>query len=209
LQKNTFRGLFEATRTFATVVPPSKTSDHAKLRGTSPKHTDITTKNENAPATVSHKHVLLKSHPPQPIPSPLPNKSSDLPSNLEYTEKTSLTHEQVQSLPFYTQKTLEQAKTLLSSTPLKHQYPFKYYEITLLRSTIGLPKSTRERVKALGLHKKGKTVYREVNPKSAGQILLLRELLRVNLVNEIKSKRKITLGYSLQGHLNGGVVTLR
>ncbi|KAI9144900.1 hypothetical protein BKA69DRAFT_1051991 [Paraphysoderma sedebokerense] len=54
-----------------------------------------------------------------------------------------------------------------------------YFKVTLLRSTIGLPRATRKTVTALGLKKPHSVVYQPVNPSTAGSILKLKEILKV------------------------------
>ncbi|KAI9008329.1 hypothetical protein BC832DRAFT_523919, partial [Gaertneriomyces semiglobifer] len=56
-----------------------------------------------------------------------------------------------------------------------------YYEISLVRSQLGLPKATRHILQSMGLHKRHQVVWRAVGPRSAGQILKVRELVKVRL----------------------------
>ncbi|KAJ3325558.1 hypothetical protein HDV06_003328 [Boothiomyces sp. JEL0866] len=76
-----------------------------------------------------------------------------------------------------------------------YHYPYRYYEITLRRGVIGLPEATRKIVSALGFQKRHQVVWRLVSPKSAGQILKIKELVHVRLVNEIPVKISPPSGY--------------
>lgn len=80
-----------------------------------------------------------------------------------------------------------------------------YYRIHLYRSFIGLPQTTRLTCQALGLSKRGKVVYKKVSPEIAGQVLKIKELVKVNLVEDLKirelelASRKSAPGYSVIG----------
>lgn len=80
-----------------------------------------------------------------------------------------------------------------------------YYRIHLYRSFIGMPQTIRETCKALGLRKTGNVVYRKVSPQIAGQVVKVKELVRVNLVESIEIQqaellsRKSSPGYSVIG----------
>ncbi|KAJ9621955.1 39S ribosomal protein L33, mitochondrial [Taxawa tesnikishii (nom. ined.)] len=63
-----------------------------------------------------------------------------------------------------------------------------YFRITLLRSSIGLPKATSGVLKALGLRKRLRTVYHPVSPQVAGQIFAVKELVDVQEVDQMLSK---------------------
>ena len=81
----------------------------------------------------------------------------------------------------------------------EYHYPYKYYEICLRRGILGLPKKTREIVNALGLHTRHQVVWRLVSPRSAGQILKIKELVHVRLVNEIPEKPIYPRGFTKIG----------
>jgi len=67
-----------------------------------------------------------------------------------------------------------------------------FYKVTLKRSLIGLPKATKLQAKALGLnHGLGKTVFKPVSAGNAGNILKLKELVSVELVDKPKSKKQM------------------
>lgn len=81
------------------------------------------------------------------------------------------------------------------------QYPYKYYEITLRRGVIGLPKATRNVVASLGLTKRHQVVWKAVGPTTAGEILRVKELVTVRLVNEIPAVPQRPSGYTKVGNL--------
>lgn len=70
-----------------------------------------------------------------------------------------------------------------------------------MRSTIGLPSRYRAATQSLGLHHLQQTVYYPVNPTTAGLILKLKELLKVETVSrvptpeEARAGRKAERGY--------------
>ena len=76
-----------------------------------------------------------------------------------------------------------------------------FFRITLQRSAIGLPERTRGVLKALGLHKRTQTVFHPVHPQFAGMIMKVKELVRVEEVDqaltkaEVKSERTPDRGY--------------
>ncbi|TPX37169.1 hypothetical protein SmJEL517_g00893 [Synchytrium microbalum] len=70
-----------------------------------------------------------------------------------------------------------------------------YYEITLLRGFKGVSKQKRIVASALGLHGRHEVVYRRCGPRCAGQILAIRELVKVRLVNEIPRQLNMPKGF--------------
>lgn len=62
-----------------------------------------------------------------------------------------------------------------------------FYRIRATRSAIGMPKTIRETLESMGLTKRGRVVYLRVSPGSAGQILKVKELVNVQLVNNALS----------------------
>ena len=64
----------------------------------------------------------------------------------------------------------------------------RYFRITLLRSAIGLPAKYSGVLKALGLHKRMRTVYHPVSQSVAGQIFAVKELIDVQEVDRQLSK---------------------
>lgn len=66
--------------------------------------------------------------------------------------------------------------------------PAKYFKVTQLRSTIGLPKLYKETLATLGLHRRNQTVYHKITPQQAGQIARVKELVKVELSPVYKDK---------------------
>ncbi|TEA18195.1 54S ribosomal protein L33 [Colletotrichum sidae] len=66
-----------------------------------------------------------------------------------------------------------------------------FFRITLHRSAIGLPKSTRGVLDALGLHRRTQTVFHPVSPQFAGMIFKVKELVKVDEVDRPLSKREL------------------
>lgn len=66
-----------------------------------------------------------------------------------------------------------------------------FFRITLHRSAIGLPERTRGVLAALGLHRRSQTVFHAVNPNSAGMILKVKELVKVEEVAEAMTKAQV------------------
>lgn len=64
-----------------------------------------------------------------------------------------------------------------------------YYRIHLYRSFIGLPRTIGKTCEALGLSKTGKVVYKKVSPQSAGQIVKIKELVKVDLVESLETEK--------------------
>jgi ribosomal protein L30 len=64
-----------------------------------------------------------------------------------------------------------------------------FYRITLKRSTIGLPQKYKTTVQRLGLKRTGSVVYQKVSADSAGQVLRIKELVDVEIVDRALSKR--------------------
>ena len=81
----------------------------------------------------------------------------------------------------------------------------KYYAVTLVRSLIGIEKKKKQLIQtSLGLRRRLQTVYRPVSPHVAGQILQVKELVKVELANEIPSKRqRPERGFKVIGKLTG------
>lgn len=60
-----------------------------------------------------------------------------------------------------------------------------------MRSAIGLPKQATGVLKALGLHKRLRTVYHPVSPNIAGQIFAVKELIDVQEVDQKLEKEEM------------------
>ncbi|KAG8743802.1 hypothetical protein FRC11_013722, partial [Ceratobasidium sp. 423] len=74
-----------------------------------------------------------------------------------------------------------------SSTPTQSATHFR---ITLRRSAIGLPKLSKRTLGALGIHRRGATVFQNHSPEAAGKILRVQELVEVENVPESEVKIK-------------------
>lgn len=66
-----------------------------------------------------------------------------------------------------------------------------FFRITLHRSAIGMPQRTRDVLAALGLHKRGKTVFHPVHPQFAGMIMKVKELVKVEEVDKRLTAREM------------------
>jgi ribosomal protein L30 len=66
-----------------------------------------------------------------------------------------------------------------------------YFRITLHRSAIGLPKRTRGVLAALGLHRRGQLVFHPVSAQFAGMIMKVKELVRVEEVDQPMTKQEV------------------
>ncbi|MCJ1400248.1 39S ribosomal protein L33, mitochondrial [Xylographa trunciseda] len=83
-----------------------------------------------------------------------------------------------------------------------------FFKITLIRSSIGLPKKTQGVLAALGLRRRMKTVYHPVNPDTAGQIMKVKELIAVSEVEkaltqaEMRDSRRPDPGYYVENSIS-------
>ena len=68
-----------------------------------------------------------------------------------------------------------------------------FFRITLHRSAIGLPQRTRDVLASLGLRRRMQTVFHEVGPGSAGMLMKVKELVRVEEVDAPKTKQEVKL----------------
>ncbi|OLN86669.1 54S ribosomal protein L33, mitochondrial [Colletotrichum chlorophyti] len=66
-----------------------------------------------------------------------------------------------------------------------------FFRITLHRSAIGLPKSTRGVLEALGLRRRSQTVFHPVSPQFAGMIMKVKELVRVEEVSRAMTQPEL------------------
>ncbi|SPO03358.1 related to ribosomal protein L30 [Cephalotrichum gorgonifer] len=67
-----------------------------------------------------------------------------------------------------------------------------YFRVTLHRSAIGLPKRTTGVLAALGLRRRSQVVFHPVEAQFAGMIMKVKELVRVEEVDRILTKRQVT-----------------
>ncbi|ORZ40209.1 putative ribosomal protein, partial [Catenaria anguillulae PL171] len=87
-----------------------------------------------------------------------------------------------------------------------------FYKVTLRRSTIGLPETTRKYAKVMGLTRLHKSVLLPVKPDTAGNILKIKELVEVEnvalprglspkqAIKNLNAARKPHPGYSVIGN---------
>ena len=66
-----------------------------------------------------------------------------------------------------------------------------YWKVTLVRSGIGMSKRCNDTLVALGLRKRYRTTYKPINPQIAGLLLRVKELVKVELVDEIKTREEM------------------
>ncbi|KAI8342060.1 hypothetical protein BC941DRAFT_415260 [Chlamydoabsidia padenii] len=75
-----------------------------------------------------------------------------------------------------------------------------YYKITLKRSTIGLSKDYKAAAHTLGLYRLHQTSYQPVNASTAGSILKLKELVKVENVNSIPTRQDLLAAKPARGY---------
>jgi large subunit ribosomal protein L30 len=79
-----------------------------------------------------------------------------------------------------------------------------WWKVTLMRSGIGLSKRRNDTLVALGLRKRFRVVYKPINPQIAGLLLRVKELVKLEIVEETESKedmkarRKADKGYVVE-----------
>ncbi|KAJ1825312.1 hypothetical protein GGH91_000165 [Coemansia sp. RSA 2671] len=95
-----------------------------------------------------------------------------------------------------------QASTFVPRTPAANQ-DGKFWKITLTRSPIGLHPRTRENARVLGFKRRGNVVYRPITKELAGIILKLKEIVKVELVDQaLPLKTKAADGFEVIGRMN-------
>ncbi|KAG2733374.1 hypothetical protein G9P44_004364 [Scheffersomyces stipitis] len=77
-----------------------------------------------------------------------------------------------------------------------------FYKITQTRSTIGMPPITRKNIEALGLKKRNQIVYQPVSPSTAHRLARVKELVKVELVNENKTVQQLSAERKFQPGFN-------
>lgn len=79
------------------------------------------------------------------------------------------------------------------------------FQVKLYRSVVGLSAKTREAAKALGFRRTNQTVYVHVNPYTVGNLVKIKELVKVQLidVSQVPPKNylKTPCGYKVIGNL--------
>ncbi|ORY82023.1 putative 50S ribosomal protein L30 [Protomyces lactucae-debilis] len=82
-----------------------------------------------------------------------------------------------------------------------------FLKITLVRSAIGLPEKTNLVLASLGLRKRMQSVFHTVSPQTAGMVLKVKELVKVEQVEErqtiqqMRSARSPPRGFVKTGSL--------
>lgn len=66
-----------------------------------------------------------------------------------------------------------------------------FYKITQIRSIIGCPPRVRKNVEALGLKKRYQIVYQKVSPSTAHRLNYVKELVKIELVDQPKSAEEL------------------
>jgi large subunit ribosomal protein L30 len=118
------------------------------------------------------------------------------PDNNRYDSQPSRDHERTLTLDHQTSHFLLNRITKMSAPTAT-----SFFRVTLMRSAIGLPRKSSGVLKALGLHKRLRTVYHPVTPDVAGQIFAVKELVDVQEVDqklthgEMKELRKPDTGF--------------
>ncbi|WWC66543.1 mitochondrial 54S ribosomal protein uL30m [Kwoniella pini CBS 10737] len=101
------------------------------------------------------------------------------------------------------------ASSSSSSLPSSSSVP-THHLITLIRSPIGLPKSSRKTLEALGLHRLRERALHPYGETTAGRILRVKELVHVSNVTEeegrilVKRRRSEGSGLEPSGRVYGG-----
>ncbi|VEU20069.1 DEKNAAC100046 [Brettanomyces naardenensis] len=67
----------------------------------------------------------------------------------------------------------------------------KFFKVTQLKSTIAVPIKKKQTLQRLGLHKRHQVVYQKITPQQAGMIASVKELVKVELSVEEKSKDQL------------------
>ncbi|KAL5593992.1 hypothetical protein BROUX41_001045 [Berkeleyomyces rouxiae] len=66
-----------------------------------------------------------------------------------------------------------------------------FFQITLRRSAIGLPKSTRGVLAALGLRKREQIVFHPTAPEFVGMLMKVKELVDVKTVPKVLTRAEV------------------
>lgn len=69
----------------------------------------------------------------------------------------------------------------------------RYFKVTQLKSTIALPLKKKNAMRTLGLTRRLQTVYHKITPQEAGQIAIVKELVKVELSPIKKSRKEMRL----------------
>lgn len=80
---------------------------------------------------------------------------------------------------------------VITTLPIHKGTMSQFYRITQLRSTIGMPPQVRKNIQALGLRKRNQVIYHKVSPSIAHTLAKVKELVKIDLVNEYKTATQI------------------
>ncbi|KAJ3339628.1 39S ribosomal protein L33, mitochondrial [Gonapodya sp. JEL0774] len=103
--------------------------------------------------------------------------------------------------------------TTVPQTSTTQTSPYTHYAVTLTRSLIGVPHPIAALAHRLNLRRRMKTVYLPIQPSVAGQILKLKEIVKVENVSyvptnrEVNEARKFRKGYTVVGKMVGTMRT--
>lgn len=87
-------------------------------------------------------------------------------------------------------------------SPSEYEYPYRYYEITLIRSRSRMDMVYKKKLDFLGLTKRNHVTWWLVHPFSASKILEVRHLIGLRLTNHIpKEILWHTPGYALKTNI--------
>ncbi|KAJ1300069.1 hypothetical protein OPQ81_002551 [Rhizoctonia solani] len=126
---------------------------------------------------------------------------ANLSASAYVSRRTNLHHNETHNMTLARLITRSLATSSTSTQPT----PPTHFRITLRRSAIGLPKSSKRTLEALGIHRRGATVFQKHSPEAAGKILRVKELVEVENVpagevktkQEMRQERKAVRGYSV------------
>ena len=78
-------------------------------------------------------------------------------------------------------------------------------QVKLYKSTIGLPKEFQAITKAIGLRRTHQTVFLKVTPYIVGQLVKLKELIKIKLIHKdqvpVKGYLKTPPGFKIVGNM--------
>ncbi|TQN74611.1 54S ribosomal protein L33 [Colletotrichum shisoi] len=131
---------------------------------------------------------LFKSKLDQPSPHDIAIRKNE---QTTITKRNQRDRAQKRPTDFLLNEHLLEIRPLDQATPSRTPPAMSFFRITLHRSAIGLPKSTRGVLDALGLHRCSQTVFHPVSPQFAGMILKVKELVRVEEVDRAMSQTEL------------------
>ncbi|CCG22137.1 Mrpl33 mitochondrial ribosomal protein of the large subunit [Candida orthopsilosis Co 90-125] len=66
-----------------------------------------------------------------------------------------------------------------------------YYKVTQIRSSIGMPPTTRRTLEALGLKRRNQTIYAKCDVSSAHSLAKVKELVKIEVTDQKKTREEI------------------